>query len=64
MRVYHKAAYDTPSFYELEKSDLFSFERDGIDGGDSHEVDDLTLRGVAVGEVDRFLQSHLDWADD
>ena len=41
--------------------DLFLYDR--IYDSDSRQVQDVTRRTFHVGEVDRFVQSHLDRAD-
>lgn len=46
------------------ENSLFLFEDDGVEGGYRHEIDDFTLGGVAVSEIDRFLQTHLNRAYD
>ena len=41
--------------------DLFLYDR--IYDSDSRQVQDVTRRAFYVGEVDRFVQTHLDRAD-
>ena len=42
---------------------VFLFLNDGIDDSHGSDVDDVTHAAFEVGEVDRLLQSHLNWAD-
>ena len=42
---------------------VFLLLNDGIDDSHGSDVDDVTHAAFEVGEVDRLLQSHLNWAD-
>ena len=42
---------------------VFLLLNDGIDDSHGSDVDDVTHAAFEVGEVDRLLQSHLDWAN-
>ena len=35
-----------------------------VDGGDGRDVHDVAYRALEIGEMDRFVQSHLDRTDD
>ena len=42
---------------------VFLLLNDGIDDSHGSDVDDVTHAAFEVGEVDRLLQSHLNWAN-